>query len=245
MVITMQTRRSKHAQQKRRRTAKNRKVRRSNQHTHKRIRSKGGTRNSGKTPIPCRKSACRYNPYKQPQKILQELMQHTTIDSLIKSCATSVIQHKYRNGYIYKACTDKFLALSYILFKENGDVLPNKWYTDVIRNLKTYDYSDYSSLYFNILLGICLNAEDYMKAYPVDFLSKLLMGMEESAVTGIYNVTRMPRVKNCLKNLGAHDTSTLSNTNLLIAINKQMKPSEMNYIDDEQSLASSDEKKTN
>ena len=62
--------------------------------------------------------------------------------------------------------------------------------------------------------------------YTQNFLSKILVAMEESALTGEYDVRKMPRVNNCLKHLKV--------------INNSMKPSEVNYIDDAQSLASSD-----
>ena len=143
------------------------------------------------------------------------LLERASMNSFLGSCTQAATQARGNKGNVYKVCTDGFISLSYQMYKQNGDALPNEWYTAVIKHLREDDYSNYRSLYFNILVGICLNAMKYKEMYPPKFFSDVLMGMEENAVTGMYDITHMPRVQRCLRTLRSPDDRYLSNTALI------------------------------
>jgi hypothetical protein len=118
----------------------------------------------------------------------------------------------------YRDCTDKFLAISWDLFKNNEDQLPNNWYGAIDRYLKTFDYSDQHSLYFNIIANICQHGTEYTNMYSKRFLELVLMGMEESAVTGMFDITNRPELMKCLADMNSDDDRYLSNTALLALV---------------------------
>ena len=215
--MVTRSRRSKHRQTRRKRQRSYRvrcSTRRSASsrrpiRTRRRMRTKRGAGPASRVP----RSSARSAPYsKRPTPQLDS----TSMDSLLRSCTEASENAARENkGGVYKACTDAFLALSYKMYEQNDDELPNEWYEAVIKHLKEDDYSNYKSLYFNILVGICLNGMKYKEMYPPKFFSDVLIGMEENAVTGMYDITHMPRVQRCLQSLQSPDDRFLSNTALI------------------------------
>jgi len=118
----------------------------------------------------------------------------------------------------YRECTDKFLEKSWELYKKNGDQLPNEWYVSIATHLKTWDYNDQRHLYFNILANICQHGEMYVNKYSKRFIENLLVGMEESAVTGMFDITSRPELMECLARMNSPDDRYLSNTALLALV---------------------------
>lgn len=119
----------------------------------------------------------------------------------------------------FKMCADKFIELSYKLFETNEGQMPEEWYIIVGNNLRESDYTIYTSLYFNILANLCIHHEDYARDYPnKQFWSHFYTGMEEgAAVTGMYDVTGIPKLSQCLKDMKSVDARYLSNTALLFS----------------------------
>lgn len=115
----------------------------------------------------------------------------------------------------YRSCTDKYLELSWKLFTNNGEQLPNEWYIAIGTYLQTWDYTDQHSLYFNILANICQHGHEYTNMYSKKFIEFLLVGMEESAVTGMFDITNRPELMKCLVDIKSPDDRYLSNTALL------------------------------
>lgn len=119
----------------------------------------------------------------------------------------------------FKMCADKFVDLSYKLFDANDNSLPKEWYIIIANHLRESDYTIYTSLYFNILANLCIHHEEYAREYPDNrFWSHFYTGMEEgAAVTGMYDVTGIPRLSQCLKDMNSVDPRYLSNTALLFS----------------------------
>lgn len=115
----------------------------------------------------------------------------------------------------YKQCTDHFLDISWHLFRDNNDMLPTSWYSAIFSYLREIDYNKQTSLYFNILANICQHYKEYLKLYSKQFFKHLLTGMEESSVTGMFDITNNPNLVSCLKKMNSPDKRYLSNTALL------------------------------
>jgi len=118
----------------------------------------------------------------------------------------------------YRECTEKFLDKSWELYKRNDDQLPNEWYVAIATHLKTWDYTDQHHLYFNILANLCQHGKSYVSKYSKRFIENLLMGMEESAVTGMFDITNRPELMECLAQMNSPDDRYLSNTALLALV---------------------------
>ena len=117
----------------------------------------------------------------------------------------------------FKMCTDKFINLSYSIFRTNGGSFPPEWYITVANHLRESDYTVYTSLYFNILANLCIHHDTFARLYDDKaFWDHLYTGMEEgAAVTGMYDVTSIPKLKQCLVDMKSVDPRFLSNTALL------------------------------
>jgi len=115
----------------------------------------------------------------------------------------------------YRNCTDEYLKKSWKLFTNNGEQLPNEWYVAIGTYLQTWDFTDQHSLYFNILANICQHGKEYVNMYSKRFIEYLLVGMEESAVTGMFDITNRPELMKCLSDIKSPDDRYLSNTALL------------------------------
>lgn len=120
----------------------------------------------------------------------------------------------------YLDCTNSFLDKSWELYKYNGDQLPDEWYISISTYLQTWDYNDQHHLYFNILANICQHGLKYVQKYSETFIEKLLVGMEESAVTGMFDITNRPELMKCLARINSPDDRYLSNTALLSLVKR-------------------------
>jgi hypothetical protein len=117
----------------------------------------------------------------------------------------------------FKPCVDKFIRMSHELYIGNNQSFPNKWYS-TIQKIKETDYTKFDTFYFNILANLCLHSAEYTEIYDDKlFWNKLFMGMEEQSVTGMYDITSIPALQQCLKDIGSPDTRYLSNTALLFS----------------------------
>lgn len=117
----------------------------------------------------------------------------------------------------FKHCVDEFIRLSHELYIGNNQSFPTKWYSAILK-IKETDYTKFDTFYFNILANLCLHSEEYTTNY-VDklFWNRLLMGMEEQSVTGMYDITSIPVLQECLTNIRSPDTRYLSNTALVFS----------------------------
>lgn len=119
----------------------------------------------------------------------------------------------------FKFCTDKFMAITHKMFKTNDDFMPNDWYMTVSEFLRESDYTRYDSLYFNILANLCIHHDEYTALYPDKmFWNRFYTGLEEgAAVTGMFDVQRIPKLSKCLHDIKSVDARYLSNTALLMS----------------------------
>lgn len=121
----------------------------------------------------------------------------------------------------YFECTNIFLEKSWELYRSNDNQLPREWYVAISSYLQTPDYSDQHHLYFNVLANICLHGQEYVQKYSPRFIGNLLVGMEESAVTGMFDITNRPELMACLSNMNSPDDRYLSNTALLSLVKRR------------------------
>ena len=121
----------------------------------------------------------------------------------------------------YFECTNIFLEKSWELYKGNDNQLPTEWYVAISSYLQTPDYSDQHHLYFNILANICQHGQEYVQRYSPRFIENLLVGMEESAVTGMFDITNRPELMACLSKMNSPDDRYLSNTALLSLVKRR------------------------
>lgn len=149
-----------------------------------------------------------------------------------KSCYRENVEHrlsfKHSNENLgqneidaYRGCTEQFLDKSWELYKRNDNQLPNEWYVAIATYLQTSDYSDHRHLYFNILANICQHGLEYTQKYSKRFIENLLIGMEESAVTGMFDITSRPELMECLARMNSPDDRYLSNTALLALVRER------------------------
>lgn len=119
----------------------------------------------------------------------------------------------------FKQCSEKFIELSYHIFQINNDSFPTDWYVVMAKYLREQDFTRYDSLYFNILANLCIYHKYYSNTYPnKHFWSSLYMGLEEgAAVTGMYNVSNIPKLSRCLNDMNSVDKKYLSNTALIFS----------------------------
>ena len=144
------------------------------------------------------KTACRYGSacYQTDARHRSQFTHHNEISSL-------------------KTCTDDFLKISFDIFTANKESFPNEWYRIIVDHLQTFNYSRHDSLYFNILANICIHHAEYRAKYTPRFFNHLLIGMEEQAVTGMFDISKKPDLVRCLRELRSPDDRYLSNTALL------------------------------
>ena len=127
---------------------------------------------------------------------------------------------RYSHPKDFKKCTDDYIRLSYKLYSINNNSFPDQFFNIIYNNLKESNFTDYTTLYFNILVNLATNAEEYIEKYPnKEFWSHLFIGMEETSVTGMYDITsdELKYIQKTLKNIGSVDTRYLSNTALLFS----------------------------
>lgn len=128
---------------------------------------------------------------------------------------------KHQNGVlinIFKGCVDEFINLTYVIYINNNNNLPIKWYDLIQEYLLEYDYSSFGSLYFNILANLSIHHKFYTNSYNnKSFWSKFFMGLEEHAVTGMFDITTIPKIVESLEEMNSADTRYLSNTALLLS----------------------------
>jgi hypothetical protein len=116
---------------------------------------------------------------------------------------------------IFKRCTNDFIRLTYNLFQKNKQNFPNDFFVLIVKYLKETDFTNYNSLYFNILANLSLHANYYSKKYDdKTFWNTLLIGMEESAVTGMFDITKIKNIQDSLIKNKSPDINYLSNTSL-------------------------------
>lgn len=116
---------------------------------------------------------------------------------------------------IFKKCTDDFIRLTYSLFQKYKQNFPNEFFILIIDYLKETDFTNYNSLYFNILANLSLHADYYSNKYSNKiFWNSLLVGMEESAVTGMFDISKIKHIQDSLKKNKSPDINYLSNTSL-------------------------------
>ena len=99
---------------------------------------------------------------------------------------------------IFKEDTDNFIANSFTIYNKSEHInksLSKPWY-DRIKNQpeKTIDqfsqsnYKIYNSFYFLLLANIALHLDEYIDQYTSKFMSILLFSLEDSGVTGLFQV---------------------------------------------------------
>ena len=120
----------------------------------------------------------------------------------------------------YEECAVEFLLSSRKLYDNNNRKLPKEWYIIIQKYLKDSDYTNHDSLYFYIIANIACNFKYFIKRFGRNFMNAVLIGMEEHAVTGMYEVKKYSPIRTCLLNLGVRrDTSNgkyyVANTTLL------------------------------
>ncbi len=120
----------------------------------------------------------------------------------------------------FKFCADKFMAITYKMYRSNDDFLPDEWFVTVSKFLRESDYTRYDSLYFNILANLCIHHDEYTALYPDKvFWNRFYTGLEEgAAVTGMCDVQRIRKQIKCLCDIESVDTRYLSNTALLSSV---------------------------
>jgi|688.fasta_scaffold653678_1 hypothetical protein len=139
---------------------------------------------------------------------------------------THPAQHQFPDADIekYLECTYEFLIASRKIYDSNNRQLPNNWYTIIQHYLKESDYTKHDSLYFYLLSNMACNLEYIKKRFGKRFMSNVLIGMEEHAVTGMFKVQKGTPVQNCLYKLGIgrerNGTYYLSNTGLIQYVSK-------------------------
>ena len=127
---------------------------------------------------------------------------------------------RYSHPKYFKKCTDDYIRLSYELHSINKNSFPDQFFNIIYVYLKESNFKDYTTLYFNILVNLAINAKEYTSVYPnKKFWSDLFMGMEETSVTGMYSITsdELNYIQKALENIGSIDTNYLSNTALLFS----------------------------
>jgi hypothetical protein len=120
----------------------------------------------------------------------------------------------------FKKCAVEYLLSSRNLYDSNHRKLPKEWYIIIQKYLKESDYTRHDSHYFYIIANIACNFKYFIKRFGRNFMNAVLMGMEEHAVTGMYEVEEYSSVQACLLNLGVRrDTADgkhyVANTTLL------------------------------
>lgn len=110
--------------------------------------------------------------------------------------------HRIKDINKFKECTTEFLLSSRKLYDSNNKNLPDEWYIIIQRYLKESDYTDQDTLYFYIIANIACNFKYFLKRFGKYFMSKVLLGMEAEAVTGMYKVKIGSPVQQCLFDLG-------------------------------------------
>jgi hypothetical protein len=134
---------------------------------------------------------------------------------------THPAEHHFQDADIekYLECTYEFLIASRKIYDSNGRKLHMDWYNIIQKYLKESDYTRHDSLYFYLLSNIACNFKYIKKRFGKRFITVVLIGMEEHAVTGMFKVKKNSTVKKCLYNLGVgkepNGTYYLSNTALL------------------------------
>ena len=201
-----------------------------NRNTIKKIKINSNSNNSNKNRNKSRNKS-RNNLIKQFELLLKQCknLENLISDSKYKKqckygikCSRFNPNHFQQHSHpiggvtkIFKRCTDDFIRLTYSLFQKYKQNFPNEFFILIIDYLKETDFTNYNSLYFNILANLSLHADYYSNKYSNKrFWNNLLIGMEESAVTGMFDISKIKHIQDSLIKNKSPDINYLSNTAL-------------------------------